>query len=224
MASRYIEEIRGIVRPGQPLVLGGYSLGATIAFEIAQQLRAAGEPVPLLVVIDASLPNVPGIARRCWPRVACDTLRNLPAWLVHEALRPDSNRLRARFHHRAAYVRGTASGNGYGCAASSLGKLETQGRYPLSIGARIRAYDRYQPSSYPDKIVLLCARVPPLFGRRDLVTGWQRIAPGAVEVHPIAGNHNTCIAEPHAQRLAELLGACFDRTESVGRDSSLPHF
>jgi thioesterase domain-containing protein/acyl carrier protein len=232
MASRYIEEIRAIVRPGQPLLLGGFSLGATIAFEMAQQLRAAGEPVPLLVIIDAPLPNVPGVAPRSWPRVARDTLQNLPAWLVHDALRSDPKRLRERFHrragliqealgalarralHRAAGVRGKTGANGHGCAMSSAGRTETQGGYPPYIDARIRAYYRYQPRSYPDRIVLLCARVPSLFGRRDLVARWQRIAPGAAWVHAIDGNHNTCMSEPHARRLAALLGECFDRIES----------
>jgi amino acid adenylation domain-containing protein len=51
MAAEYIKEIR-ILQPTGPYYLGGYCLGGTIAFEIAQQLRRAGEVVELLAMIE----------------------------------------------------------------------------------------------------------------------------------------------------------------------------
>lgn len=52
MAAAYVKEIRRI-RPHGPYLLGGYCLGGTIAFEMAQQLRRDGEDVALLALFDA---------------------------------------------------------------------------------------------------------------------------------------------------------------------------
>ncbi|HEX5988588.1 MAG TPA: amino acid adenylation domain-containing protein [Solirubrobacterales bacterium] len=56
MAASCIEEIRSVQAHG-PYLLAGRCNGATVAFEIARQLRAAGEEVPLLVSLDSDPPN-----------------------------------------------------------------------------------------------------------------------------------------------------------------------
>lgn len=55
-AARCVEEIRA-VQPHGPYLLAGRCNGATVAFEIARQLRAAGEEVPLLVSLDSDPPG-----------------------------------------------------------------------------------------------------------------------------------------------------------------------
>ena len=56
MAARYIGEIRS-VQPHGPYFLGGYCLGGVIAFEMAQQLRAACEPVELVIMLETYNPG-----------------------------------------------------------------------------------------------------------------------------------------------------------------------
>ena len=51
MATLYIKEIRR-VQPHGPYFIGGYCMGGTIAFEVAQQLRAEGEQIALLALFD----------------------------------------------------------------------------------------------------------------------------------------------------------------------------
>ena len=51
MAESYVREIRR-VQPAGPYYLGGYCLGGTIAYEMAQQLQAAGQKVALLALFD----------------------------------------------------------------------------------------------------------------------------------------------------------------------------
>ena len=51
IARHFIQELRQ-VRPHGPYLLGGYSFGGIIAFEMAQQLSAIGESVPLLALFD----------------------------------------------------------------------------------------------------------------------------------------------------------------------------
>ena len=55
MASRYIDALRA-EHPEGPYVLGGWSMGGIVAFEMANQLVAAGHAVPLVILIDCSVP------------------------------------------------------------------------------------------------------------------------------------------------------------------------
>jgi phthiocerol/phenolphthiocerol synthesis type-I polyketide synthase E len=51
MASLYVKEIRR-ARPSGPYLIGGYCMGGTIAYEVAQQLRSQGQDVALLALFD----------------------------------------------------------------------------------------------------------------------------------------------------------------------------
>jgi thioesterase domain-containing protein len=51
MAALYVEEIRK-TQPHGPYFLGGYCMGGTVAFEVAQQLQSQGERVALLALFD----------------------------------------------------------------------------------------------------------------------------------------------------------------------------
>ena len=58
IASYYLQKIRQ-VQARDPYFLGGYCVGGIIAFEMAQQLRAAGEEVALLVMFESYNPDRP---------------------------------------------------------------------------------------------------------------------------------------------------------------------
>ncbi|PYR33404.1 MAG: non-ribosomal peptide synthetase [Acidobacteria bacterium] len=51
MAEKYLQEVRAL-QPEGPYHLGGYCLGGTVAYEMAQQLRADGQQVALLALFD----------------------------------------------------------------------------------------------------------------------------------------------------------------------------
>ncbi len=67
MAAHYVREIRA-VQPTGPYRVGGVCLGGMVAFEMAQQLRAAGQDVSFLGMIDSyfsAVPrDLPAVARR----------------------------------------------------------------------------------------------------------------------------------------------------------------
>ena len=56
IADYYLQEIRNI-RPHGPYMVGGYSFGGVVAYEIAQKLCSAGEEVALLVLFDTLNPT-----------------------------------------------------------------------------------------------------------------------------------------------------------------------
>jgi thioesterase domain-containing protein len=59
MASLYLAEIR-LLQPEGPYLIGGMCFGATVAYEMAQRLVAAGQAVPLLIILDGAPPVVEG--------------------------------------------------------------------------------------------------------------------------------------------------------------------
>lgn len=56
IAAHFIQEMRS-VRPHGPYLIGGYSFGGVVAYEMAKQLMAAGDDVPLLVLFDTYAPS-----------------------------------------------------------------------------------------------------------------------------------------------------------------------
>ncbi len=67
MAADYIAALR-TVQPKGPYFLGGWSFGGLVAFEMAQQLLAAGDEVALLAVLDTLAPvavNKPSVWDGC---------------------------------------------------------------------------------------------------------------------------------------------------------------
>ena len=77
MAERYLEKVRS-VQPHGPYLLAGRCNGATVAYEMAQRLRAAGEEVPLLVALDSEPP--PAGPRELAPGIPYDAIME-SAWV-----------------------------------------------------------------------------------------------------------------------------------------------
>src|SRR5262249_42657175 len=57
LATNYLEAIRTI-QPDGPYILGGWSSGGVIAFEMARQLQARGSDVSLVALLDSGPPGV----------------------------------------------------------------------------------------------------------------------------------------------------------------------
>ena len=57
IAASYLKQLKE-ARPQGPYLLIGYSFGGILAFEMAQQLTAMGDSVPLLVMLDTYAPGV----------------------------------------------------------------------------------------------------------------------------------------------------------------------
>ena len=56
MAAQYIADLRAF-QPRGPYQLGGYCFGGNVAYEMARQLRAQGERISLLALINCAPPN-----------------------------------------------------------------------------------------------------------------------------------------------------------------------
>jgi phthiocerol/phenolphthiocerol synthesis type-I polyketide synthase E len=208
MAALYVQEIRGI-QPHGPYFLGGYCMGGTVAFEVAQQLRAQGEPVALLALFDtmnwhkipltiwsksshatqrlvfhaASFFSVDSAGKRAFLKDKIDVLRNrIPVW---------RGMLLSRF--------GKASGH---IVSNSL-----------VLGQIWQANDRaswgYIPKPYSGVITdIRPAKQYRVFDKPDLK--WDRLAQEGQEVVVLPVNPAMMLVEPFVEHLAAALQKSID--------------
>jgi thioesterase domain-containing protein/acyl carrier protein len=83
MAAAYVKAMRA-AQPAGPYILGGFSFGGSVAFEMARQLGEAGERVAWLVLLDAYAPGsraLDSLARLSWDGFLPQVIANL---LVHQ--------------------------------------------------------------------------------------------------------------------------------------------
>ncbi|MBI3789300.1 MAG: hypothetical protein HY275_00260 [Gemmatimonadetes bacterium] len=237
MAARHVRELRAR-RPHGPYRVVGFCVGGVVAYEMAAQLRAAGEVVERLVVIDSDPVNARltaarpllallpgGDARRRLDRAAA--LMTGLRW-VHRRVRyvqalPPAERVRCvtdkftRTLPRLLLGGGSAVRPGPTVTASvpSAPDAIASPEPPEATGDEIvqevqqRATAAYIPSRYAGRLDFLWAEGAPGKGRRvNPVERWREVA-AEVRLHPLPSGHIGLITNNLAM-LASALRAVFE--------------
>jgi thioesterase domain-containing protein len=215
MASAYLEELHHF-QPVGPYYLGGYSCGAAVDFEMAQQLRDSGHEVALLVIIDQRRPNLdPGYS---WsPAALLGFLRNIPPWVRYDLRRTGPREILSRMKVKAGMIGRrlaglSGAGPRRGPSASDMFDLSRiPGPFQALLEANYRALRGYTPRPYPGRVALLRARAQPLFRWHEPWMGWGNLLTGPVEFEEIPGAHDNFLTEPHVRCLARALESTLDR-------------
>jgi thioesterase domain-containing protein len=187
--------------------LRGYCTGGMIAFEMAQQLQAAGEEIALLVLFDAQNPAEPS---QRYTRVQRVKLRFqygsrlAPGEQIRyfaEQLDGHLKKWQERF--KKLRYRMLNIDVGAGAVPDEFRQLHVL----LSLE---RAREAYKPRTYPGRITLFRATSPGEYFRytADYIAdlGWTKLAGGGLEIHHIAGDHVTMFGESNIAVTAEKLG------------------
>ena len=208
MASVYLKEIRGI-QPEGPYYLGGYCMGGTIAFEMAQQLCSQGQEVGLLVLLETynwvnfKKPSIFSKTRYYMQKIDFHA-RNLfiadNKWtFLHEKMKVAKNRSKMWTGGlQAKILNKSPQGNGFN---ESLARLwETNDR----------AAANYQPKVYPGRIT----QFRPMkeyawYQNSDM--GWENLAARGVEDHVLPVYPAGMLVEPFVEKLAAELKTCITR-------------
>ena len=76
-------------QPKGPYIIGGACIGSVLAYEVASQLRAAGEEVSLLLMIDAPTPTLLEVIQGFDYQAEASTLLSVQSgtggWLAQES-------------------------------------------------------------------------------------------------------------------------------------------
>jgi thioesterase domain-containing protein/acyl carrier protein len=210
MAAYYIEAIRSVQADG-PYLLGGWSMGGVVAYEMAQQLEAQGEQVALLALMDARPVNSVEAAA-AWDEITLliNFARDLGLSVdglqlsTDELAKLNSEELLSYVLQRAIEA-GILSQDIQPAHARKLFEV-----FKLNVQA-MQSY-RPQPSSTP--VTLFKAGEQGTMETPDETMGWGALTSGEVEIHTVPGSHFTIVREPYVRSLAEQLADCINRATS----------
>ena len=205
IASAYIADIRGL-QPTGPYFLGGFCFGGLLAFEIAQQLKAEGEEIAALIMIQTVHPELLAKERSSggldlWRRRVAKRFN-----LERQNLKYRGNaHFRDRFRHMWNMARNRArlalepdSGNG-GQQRSLAYILDTLGM------EHDQAFENYKPRPYRGDAVLLRATKQLPIVDQDLTLGWQDVILGNLHVAEVEGHQQNILIEPNVRNTAREL-------------------
>ena len=231
MAADYIAALR-TVQPKGPYFLGGWSFGGLVAFEMAQQLLAAGDEVALLAVLDTLAPvaaNKPSfwdgckfilttVSRSIWPFVV-DYFRLVAA---AENLQiggiagrfPKLNKLlnlAAKFWHGWNWKQAVmVSILSQESKEKSWRELAIPSMFTV-FQANSQATISYVPKIYPHRITLFRSGEKLSTSHQDPTLGWRDLTAEQVEVIRVPGNHLTMLRKPCVEVLARQLQHCLEQ-------------
>ena len=190
LAALHLDNIRTI-QPNGPYTIGGYSFGGLIAWEMARQLRAQGETVERIVIIDTFAPGFPGKAS-----------------FAHRVRHAVNRRLRNRRRRRQATARLPRE-----TAARTADFEHIVERVKVASRQASRAY---RPPSLDVPVVVLSTEQRRARVGGDATLGWRTIALGPLETEAMPGRHRTATDSPHVEILGGILGAILDRPPTRG--------
>jgi len=206
MATHYVEELLEF-EPEGPYLLGGYSMGGVVAFEMAQQLRARGKTVDRLALFDTTAPHPGQKLETSKEKLMINFAREFG--LSIERLGLSSDALSSlEPEQRILYV---------------LEEAKKQSLMPAAIGdehilrlwrmfeTNFLAMRNYIPGIYKGHIALFKAMDTSSNGFHDHANGWTAFAAG-VNTQELPGDHYSIMRDPHVRSLAQRLTEYLETT------------
>jgi acyl transferase domain-containing protein/thioesterase domain-containing protein/acyl carrier protein len=247
-AEEYLQAIRTVQSKG-PYLIGGWSFGGHVAFEMASRLHEAGQEVALLVAIDTEAPVA---GRKLTFKQRCIYLKNRlveglvfagnVAPYVYDGLYLLFSRGKSRGEHapiemsRWEYLQWAWSAAMYRLLGRRAGLAESTSQDTRLLRMRLPAVRRilyvlrchlgvirhFRPQPYSGRLTLLRAdqQVVRQF-YTDRTLGWDDLVKGGVEVHVVPGNHATLFLDPYVQAVARMLQKCVESAVSERGDGAI---
>jgi amino acid adenylation domain-containing protein len=202
MAAAYIDALRAVQAEG-PYLLGGWSMGGVVAFEMAQQLHRQGHEVGLLALLDSYAPNPAESIIDDDMDLAISFAGDLAGLSMQELpIAYDDFRQRDQ-DEQLLYLLDMAK-------AANIVPADTDPRWIKRLfeifKANMYALRSYTPSIYPNRIALFRAAMDAC----DPTLGWSALSSEPVAIQNIPGDHYGLLAEPNVRILAEQLTHVFE--------------
>ena len=206
MAAHYIQALQ-TVQPAGPYLLGGWSMGGVVAFEMAQQLHAQGQRVALLAILDGRIPT-PG---ETFPEEDSEAILLVERYFGI-SFGPIASLAELPKDEQLAFILEQAKSAGLVPAELDVSQAR---RFVKLLRSDLWATQNYGLRHYPGRIAFFKASETLEGASSDPTMGWSEWAGGGVEVHIVPGNHANLIYEPHVEVLAEKLTACLNQAQSA---------
>ncbi|MBX7168198.1 MAG: amino acid adenylation domain-containing protein [Pirellulales bacterium] len=210
MAAAYLQLVRR-QQPQGPYRLAGWSFGGVVAVEMAQQLRALGENVEMLVVFDTVMMPPEH------PTTENDILQTLVE-MLHGEEQLTVEQLRALSHdEQLDYFRSRAE------RARLVTSDWNEQRFSLAFQvfqANLQALFRYRPRPYDGAVTVVRAtqKISPAFNSPSL--GWSHWVRGALRLYDVDCEHLQMFRDPCARQIGQFVASLLaDRVPACG-----PHY
>lgn len=204
MAAHYIRLVRAR-QPQGPYYLGGWCYGGIVAVEMAHQLRAAGQEVAFLGLIETPAP-APG-----WTKPSFYARR------LGRLLKMGPRSWKTYLSQKLKYYRGVKTNNelrfqrvdpsAVPDAAAVAAQNKHLERLERVYEINVAAINRYRSRPYPGRVTLFNASVADPALIPDPLYGWAGLA-GEIEVLVTPGDHDSILMEPNVRILARQLDGC----------------
>lgn len=208
MASSYVREILSL-QPEGPYILGGYCLGGLIAYEMAQQLTAAGRQVPMVLMLETYNANTPFPP----PPNNLSPLHGLQnAWFHSANIAMIPTRARRDFFREKldiARIRMTIRLRALSSGFERGGEKKIQRKYPHLLIKKLNdeAAFRYVPAPYNGRVAVI--KPKRYFAGLDSESfGWGELAGDGLEVHEVTVYPKGMLVEPFCRSLADIVKRC----------------
>jgi len=224
MAARYLDAIRAF-QSTAPYLIGGWSCGGLIAYEMARQLHDVGEDVGLVAIIDMPAPLRGHLAASFHViKVVTEAIPSIWPFVYDYFRLASGNRPQEQGPHP-----GVVGSPDDGLPLTKL--IATVGRELWSLWSRgsdsrrilrvlrhnLVATNRYAPQPYAGRVTLLRTETSLRSEKKDRTLGWGALVAGGVDVRVIPGTHLTCVLSPHVRAMAAQLGSCIDEALGQGK-------
>jgi thioesterase domain-containing protein len=205
MAAKYVAAAR-LVQARAPYLLGGWSMGGVVAYEMTRQLNAAQEDVDLLLMIDSFRPDMGGtdLSR---DRSASDEMSLLATMaselgITDETLSPAEKVALNQMPLEDLLLLFLRLGKEQSRLPAHFALSELKERFAVMLN-NSSAVRRYRASPIPGEIHLIRAeenKTP------DRTLGWGAMV-RKVFVREQQGNHFSIMRRPHVLELAKKIDA-----------------
>jgi thioesterase domain-containing protein len=215
MAKKYLQEVRE-VQPNGPYHLGGFCMGAHVAFEMAQRLSQSGQQVDLLVSIDSYNFNGPRPKSNVLDAVRYQVQRFQFHFsnLLHLGLRGQISFFKDKF--KIARERETER---FRVKMNELkGRNPGGGREEFIEDINDRAMFAYVPRDYPGKMTIIKPQRNYSY-LRDPWNGWKEVVGGDLDVIVLPVDPGGIFIKPYVQSLADHLKEKIDSTVARRKES-----
>jgi thioesterase domain-containing protein/acyl carrier protein len=200
-ARAYVELIRAH-QPHGPYCVAGFCLGGMVAFEIAQQLRQAGEAVQFVGLVQAFLPIPP---HHKWHQLRI-------SWQRHRYIASLLSRFFLMRAFPPAIPRARRQALLDQMATLLLGWVSSSAQLPDEPHVRnLQTMSHYQPQPYDGKVCIFLAKdcyesigLTPAVDPRQ---SWRKFAAEA-HVTLVPGNHSSILEIPQSRVLADAMQHC----------------
>lgn len=207
LASVLIREMKTVQTSG-PYFLAGECLGGILAFEMARQLKKAGDEVRFLGMLDTSCPTPSFFVKAFTAKLKPRFKQCVERWFRL----PWSRRLTGI----PAVIGETIENLGSDLGCIRVHPCETDDVSKRQYGVKWVSYTyprmllRYRPKPYDGRVTLLItekfkhlAKVP---------AAWEDFASGGLDIHTVPGNHQDYLRD-HGAETGKILQKCMEKTK-----------